>query len=192
MKRLIAALLLTFATLALLPAPASAAEEAAGGGSWTKLLMFAINFSIFVFILVHFGAPIVRKFFGDRSAEIRGVLSRAAAALQEAQDLANRVAATLAVIEAEKAWLAAELDEETNYQVRMIGEAARAAADRIKSDAELTATAMAHAAQRRVRNRLAASATRIARELIARDFRASDQTRLLAGFLDKLGQEARA
>ncbi len=189
MKRLIAALFLTFA---LLPAPASAAEEAAGAGSWLKLLLFAINFSIFVYILARFGAPMVRKFFGDRSTEIRGTLSRAAAAYQEAQDLANRAAATMAGLEAEKARLAAELDQETNYQVRIIGEAARAGADRIKSDAELTAAAMADSAQRRVRNQLVASATQIARELIVRDFRAGDQTRLLAGFLDKLGQEARA
>ena len=133
----------------------------------------------------------VRKLFSDRSTEIRGTLSRASAAFQEAQDLANRTAARLAGLEAEKARLRSDLDQETAHQVRTIGEAARTAAARIRSDAELTAAAIADSAARRVRTQLAASATRIARELISRDFRDADQKRLLAGFLDKLRQEAR-
>ncbi len=192
MKRAIAALFLAlFVAATFLPAPAIAAEQSPGGGSWLKLLLFAINFSIFAFVVARFGGPMVRKLFGDRLTEIRGVLSRASAAFQEAQDLANRAAATLAGLEAEKARLGAELDQETAYQVRTIGEAARAAAARIRSDAEITAAAIADSAVRRVRNQLAASATRIARELISRDFRDADQKRLLAGFLDKLRQEAR-
>ncbi len=192
MKRAIAALFISvFLAAAFLPAPAIAAEESPGGGSWLKLLLFAINFSIFAFVVARFGAPMVRKLFGDRSTEIRGVLSRAAVAFQEAQDLANRTAARLAGLETEKAGLLAELDQETAYQVRTIGEAARSATARIRSDAETTAAAIADSAVRRVRNQLAASATRIARELIARDFRDADQKRLLEGFLDKLRQEAR-
>ncbi len=192
MKRAIAALFVSvFLAAAFLPAPAIAAEESPGGGSWLKLLLFAINFSIFAFVVARFGAPMVRKLFGDRSTEIRGVLSRAAVAFQEAQDLANRTAARLAGLETEKAGLLAELDQETAYQVRTIGEAARSATARIRSDAEITAAAIADSAVRRVRNQLAASATRIARELIARDFRDADQKRLLEGFLDKLRQEAR-
>ena len=191
MKRAIAALFAVFLAAALLPAPAIAAEESAGGGSWLKLLLFAINFSIFAFVIARFGGPMVRKLFSDRSTEIRGVLSRASAAFQKAQELANRTAARLAGLEAEKAGMLAELDQETAYQVRTLGEAARAAAGRITSDAEIMAAAIADAAARRVRSQLAASTTRIARELISRDFRDADQRRLLEAFLDKLGQEAR-
>jgi F-type H+-transporting ATPase subunit b len=192
MKRAIAALFLTlFVAAALLSAPAIAAEESPGGGSWLKLLLFAINFAIFVYLVARFGGPMVRKLFSDRSTEIRGTLSRASTAFQEAQDLANRTAARLAGLEAEKAQLLSDLDQETAYQVRTIGAAAHSAAARIRSDAELTAAAIADSAVRRVRNRLAASATRIARELISRDFRDADQKRLLEGFLDKLRQEAR-
>jgi len=192
MKRAIAALFLTlFVAAAFLPAPAIAAEESPGGGSWLKLLFFAINFAIFVYLVARFGGPMVRKLFSDRSTEIRGTLSRASTAFQEAQDLANRTAARLAGLEAEKAQLLSDLDQETAYQVRTIGAAAQSAAARIRSDAELTAAAIADSAMRRVRNQLAASATRIARELISRDFRDADQKRLLEGFLDKLRQEAR-
>jgi len=191
-KRAIAALFVSvFLAATFLPAPAIAAEESPGGGSWFKLLLFAINFSIFAFVVARFGGPMVRKLFADRSTEIRGVLSRASAAFQEAQDLANRAAATLAGLEAEKSRLETELDQETAYQVTTIGEAARSATARIRSDAEITAAAIAESAVRRVRNQLAASAARIARELISRDFRDADQKRLLEGFLDKLRQEAR-
>ncbi len=188
MKRAIVAL---FFAAALLPSPALAAEEASGGGSWIKLLLFAINFGIFVFLVARFGGPMVLKLFADRATEIRGVLSRAAATFQEAQDLGNRAAAMLAGLEAEKARLLAEIDDGTAYQARMIGEAARAAAERIKSDAETMAAALGDSGARRVRNQLAASTTRIARELISRNFRDADQKRLLDGFLAKLRQEAR-
>ena len=61
MKRAIAALFAVFLAAALLPAPAIAAEESAGGGSWLKLLLFAINFSIFAFVIARFGGPMVRR-----------------------------------------------------------------------------------------------------------------------------------
>ncbi len=55
----------------------------------------------------------------------------------------------------------------------------------------MTAAAIADAAQRRVRDELARSAARIARDLIVRDFHDADQQRLLGGFVDKLREEAR-
>jgi F-type H+-transporting ATPase subunit b len=179
------------AIAALMPSPAMAAEEAAGGGSWLRLMFFAINFAIFAYILVRFATPMVRKYFVDRSGEIRGVLSRANAAFQQAQDLANSAAKGLAELDAEKARIAAEFEAETAHQVRMIGELARTAAERIRRDAEMTAAAVADSAQRRVRNHLAALTAQIARDLIARDFQDSDQSRLLGSFMEKLRQEAR-
>ncbi len=190
MKARIAIASMLFA-VALSPARALAAQEAAGAGSWTRLLFFAINFSLFVFALVYFASPLVRKFFSDRSGQIRATLSRADAALKEAQELANRAAACLAGLEAEKARMVGQFNTETAHQARTIAEMARSAAERIKRDAELTAAAMADAAERRVRNRLAAAATQIARSLIARDFRDADQTRLVESFMEKLEQEAR-
>jgi len=46
------------------------------------------------------------------------------------------------------------------------------------------------AAQRRVRQRLAANAAHIARDLIAKSFEASDQARLIDNFMDKVRLEA--
>jgi Trp operon repressor len=84
------------------------------------------------------------------------------------------------------------MNTETARQVRTIGEMARAASQRIKTDAEMMAAAMADMAQRRVRDQLAASAAQIARGIISANFRDADQGRILEGFMDKLRREARA
>lgn len=180
-----------FFAVALSPTSARAAEEGAGAAQWIRLFFFAINFSLFVFLVVYFAAPLVRKFFSDRSGAIRATLSRAAAALADAQDLAKRAAARLAGIETEKARMVEQFNAETAHQVRTIVELARSAAERIGRDAELTAAAMGEAAGRRVRNRMAAGAADIARNLIARDFGEADQKRLVETFMHKLGEEVR-
>jgi F-type H+-transporting ATPase subunit b len=177
--------------VALAPAPALAGEEGADAAQWIRLLFFAINFSLFVFVLVYFAAPLVRKFFSDRSGAVRATLSRAAAALADAQDLVNRAAARLAGLETEKARMVEQFNAETAHQVRTIVELARSAAERIGRDSELTAAAMEEAAGRRVRNRMAAGAAEIARNLITRDFGQADQKRLVETFMHKLGEEVR-
>jgi F0F1-type ATP synthase membrane subunit b/b' len=168
-----------------------AAEGGEGGGSWSILIFFAINFALFVFILYHFGAPPAGKFFTDRATGIRGTLDRANNAFAQAQDLANKAAARVAGLATEKARMQRELDDETAHLVRRIGELAAQGAERIRRDAELTAAALGEAAQRRLRTRLAAAAAAMARDLIAREFNDSDQSRLLQGFMNRLGQEAR-
>lgn len=186
-------LIATAVALALsTPAIALAAEGGAEeGGSWLILLFFAINFALFVGVLIYFARPAARNFFTTRSTSIRSDLARLQAALNEAQDHANRTAAKLAKLEEETVRLAREIDAETQFQVTRLREGAAAAAQRIRHDTQLTAAAIADAAQRRVRERLAAAAANIARELIARSFDANDQGRLVDSFMEKLRQEAR-
>jgi F-type H+-transporting ATPase subunit b len=186
-------LIATIIALALaMPATAFAAEGGGeGGGSWLMLLFFVINFALFVIVLVYFARPAARSFFSSRASGIRSNLDRLQAALNEAQDYANRAAAKMARLEEEAAQLVRELNAETAFQVARIREGAAAAAQRIRHDTELTTAAIADAAQRRVRERLAAAAANVARELIARSFEASDQGRLVDSFMDKLREEAR-
>jgi len=175
----------------LVPAFAFAAEEAAeGGGSWLMLMFFAINFSLFVVILVRFAVPMARTYFSDRAKGIRSDLDRLGAAFKEAQDYANRAAARMAKLEDEARQLAAEMGAETVFQIKRVREGAKADAERIRADSQLTASAIAQAGQRRVRERLAATAANLARDLIARAFEPSDQGRLIDGFMEKLHQEA--
>ena len=179
-----------FSLAALFPSVARAAEEAEGHGSWLSLTFFAINFLIFAFVLVYFAGPPVRRFFADRASTIHSNLAKSAEAFQEAETLAQSAAQRMAALEGEAEQLKRELEEETAFQLNRIAELARSNSDRIRRDTELTAVAMVDNAQRRVRQNLAAAAAQLARELISRHFEAADQSRLLEGFMNRLGQEA--
>jgi F-type H+-transporting ATPase subunit b len=180
----------TFAAI-VFPQVALAAEEAREDhGSWLLLLFFTINFALFVYVLMHFAAPAVKKFFADRASTIRSGLSRAESAFSEAQDLANEAAARMAALDAELKKLGAELDAETAFQAARIREIANATVARVRRDTGLSTAALGYAAQRRVREQLAATAAALAGNLIASQFQPSDQNRLIDGFMQKLGQGA--
>jgi len=189
MKRSIVTAALAFA--AFFPSAAMAAEEAEGHGSWLTLSFFAINFLLFAFILVYFAGPQLRKFFGDRASNIHANLAKSEEALREAEQLARAAAERIAALENEVATLKQDLESETRFQVNRVQELARANSERIRRDTQATATALADNAQRRVRENLATVSAQLARDLISRHFEAADQRRLLDGFMEKLGQEAR-
>jgi F0F1-type ATP synthase membrane subunit b/b' len=172
---------------AFFPRAALAAEEAgAEHGSWLLLTFFVINFILFAWVVVHFAGPAVRKLFSDRAVTIRTALSRAASALAEAEDLANKAAARMAALAAELKKVADELEQETAFQVAKVAELAKSTAERIHRDTALSSSALAEAAKRRVRAQLAESAATLARDLIGRNFQPTDQGRLINGFMDKL------
>jgi F0F1-type ATP synthase membrane subunit b/b' len=177
---------------ALTPALAFAAE---GGseerGTWGALVFYIINFSLFAAILWKYAVPAARNFFRDRATGIRATLAKADAAFREAEELANRAAERMAKLEAEKNQISSDLADETVYQIGRIYDLAREAAARIKRDAEQGATALAENANRRVREALAHAAGKVARDLVLSNFGAGDQTRLVQGFVEKLGEEAR-
>jgi F0F1-type ATP synthase membrane subunit b/b' len=173
---------------AFFPQAAHAAEEAgAEHGSWLLLMFFAINFAGFVFVLVYFAGPAVKKFFADRAVTIRTALSRAQSAFAEAEDLANKAAARMAALAAELKKLGDELEQETAFQIGKVADLAKSTAERIHRDAEMSSSALSEAAKRRVRAQLAESAATLASDLIGRDFQPSDQGRLINGFMDQLG-----
>jgi len=187
-KRITSAAILAAAFFVYAVPYAHAAEEAAPEhGSWLLLTFFAINFVLFVGVLVYFAGPPIRKFFADRAVTIRTALSRASSALAEAEDLANKAAARMAALSAELKKLADELEQETAFQVGKVADLAKSTAERIRRDTEMSSSALSEAAKRRVRAQLAESAATLASDLIGRDFQPADQGRLLDGFMDKLG-----
>jgi len=173
------------------PSFAFAAEGATeSSGSWLGTMFFAINFLLFAGIIYYFAGPMASAFFRDRATGIRSQLDRLNSALKEAQDLANRAAERMAHLEQDAAQLKSEMENETVFLVNRTREGARTTAERIRHDTQLTSAAIVEAAQRRVRERLAANAANIARDLIAKSFEASDQARLIDSFMDKIQAEA--
>jgi F-type H+-transporting ATPase subunit b len=175
---------------AMLPAAAYAAEGGEDHGSWLLFTFFAINFVLFVYVIVRFAGPAIGNYFRSRATEIRGALSRAEKAFAEAQDLANQAAKRAAGLEAEVAALIRDIDDETQIRLKRIAELAEATVQRLRRDAEMTGAAITEAAQRRIRAELAAVSARLARDLIQRSFDASDQNRLLESFMGRLEGEA--
>jgi F-type H+-transporting ATPase subunit b len=176
---------------ALTPTLALAAEGGAKErGTWGALFFYVINFLLFLAILWKYAVPAARSFFKDRATGIRDTLSKADAAYRTAQELANRAAERMAKLEAEKSQISSDLADETVFQVGRIYDLARESAARIKHDAEVSAVAMAENANRRVREALAHAAGNLAREIVVKNFIPNDQTRLLQGFVEKLGEEA--
>jgi|SRR5271166_14841 len=175
----------------LTPALGFCAERAPEGGSWVALLFYIINFALFVFILVHYAAPAFRKFFADRSGRIIANLDRSQTNFRSATDTARQAETQLASLEAEKARLLTEMNEETARDVARIQELGQASVERIRRDAELTARSIVDRGRRIVQTHLAATAAGLAHRLITNDFEAGDQNRLLREFLSTMNQEAR-
>ena len=90
-----------------------------------------------------------------------------------------------------RAVLARALRAETAREATRIRELGQMAAQRIRRDAEMTARSIADNGRRTVQAHLAATATRMARELIVNNFEPADQSRLVREFLDTVHHEAR-
>jgi F0F1-type ATP synthase membrane subunit b/b' len=176
---------------ALCPTLAFAAEGEEPAGSYWVLILYAINFLLFLWVVNRYARPAIVSFFQNRARTIRDNINGAQKAYRDAQELANRAAEQLARVEAEKTRLATELADETSYQVGRIREAAREAVQRLQRDNELTSTALREAGRRRMRQAMAEAAGRLARQMLTRDFGPSDQVRLLDGFVERIDEEAR-
>jgi len=182
---------LAIGAVILCPAAAFAAEAEPVEGSWLPLIFYAINFLLFLWAVRRYGWPAIIRFFQDRGRALRTNRERAEKNYSEARELADRAAERLRQLEAEKSKIASELDEETAHQMRQIDSAAHEALSRIRRDAGITLAALREGAQRRLRQTVAEAAGRIARELVRINLQAPDQDRLLEGFIEHIGEEAR-
>jgi F-type H+-transporting ATPase subunit b len=184
-------ILVVAAALVFWPVWVFAAESEQAGGSWFPLIFYAINFLLFIGIVRRYGWPGIIRFFRDRSRNIREIRSRAEKSYQDAQELGRRAAQQLELLEADKRTMIAELDAQTNHQIGQIRKAAREAVSRIMHDTEITKVALRDGAHRRLRETMAEEAGEIARQLVIRNFRSSDQARLLENFIARMGEEVR-
>src|SRR5215472_4671920 len=175
----------------LSPTLAFCAEGAAAeSGSWVALLFYIFNFGLFVYILARYAGPLTIKFFRDRANEIRESIRLSESGFRSATQTAEEAEAEVAGLEAEKARILAEMRAETVREVARMRELGQRAAERIRRDAELAASSIADNGRRTVQAHLAATAARLARELIKNDLEAADEARLVREFLDAVRLEA--
>ena len=159
---------------------AANAAEGAGAehGSWLLLTFFAINFILFVGVLVYFAGPPLRKFFADRAGhdshravarEERAGRGRGSGQQGRGADGGARRRSSRSSPTSSK--------QETAFQVGKVADLAKSTAERIHRDTEMSKSALSEAAKRRVRAQLAESAANLARDLISRNFQPADQGR---------------
>jgi F-type H+-transporting ATPase subunit b len=167
-------------------APAYAAEE--GGG----LLYPAINFALlFVTLFVLLRKPI-RAFFGDRRAAIRKDLEEAATLERRAREHYTQWQRRLVDLETELAEIRTSAQQRAEAERASLIADARAAAERIRSDA---ANAVEHQL-RRARAGLREEASQLAIELASGILRekvtAQDRDRLIDEFIERVGRPSEA
>ncbi len=179
-------------SVGLSPALAFCAEQpAANRGSWIALIFYVINFAIFLFLMVHYAGPFILKFFAERASEIREQFKVSESSLRSASRTADEAGAAMANLETEKTRILSEMRAETNREIARLRDAGKAAVERIRRDAELTAGSLVENGRGIIQAHLASAAARIARDLIVNNFEPADQTRLVREFLHAVTEERR-
>jgi F-type H+-transporting ATPase subunit b len=173
--------------IAAAAAPAHAAEEGGGG-----LLFPWINFLLLVATLVVLLRKRVQAYFGDRRAGIRKDLDDAAAMKRRAEERYAQWNRRIIGLEGELAEIRASARERAEAERESLLADARAASERIRSDA---ATAVEHEL-RRARARLRDEASQLAIELASGILRErvtpQDRDRLIDEFIDRIARSPEA
>lgn len=177
----------------MLPAAALAAEveehHGHAGVPWAKLAFSAINFLIFLFIVVRLAQRAnLTQWFAERRHRVGTALAAAEQARREAEALRAEWQRRLELLASEleriltqaRADIAAERDE--------ILAAARHTAETIQRDARRTAESELRRAQDALRAEVATQALAIAERLAPQRLTPADQQRFVAEFVQEIGQ----
>ena len=179
----------TLVVLGLLPAVALASSEAHNGGGgpspeqWMLLVLAAINFTIFVFLIRRFVARPLGDYLVGRRKEVVEALAAAAREKAEAEKVKADYEAKAAGLE--------DLRHSMIEEMRGIAKAdrkrglveARQAAERIAADAERTAVSDVEMAKRELRREAARLAAKLATERIRADLDEDKKDKLFAEFI---------
>ena len=169
------------------------AAEAAGHGehhvpSITEVILPALNFLIYAFIIVKYALPLVRSFLNTRREAVVSAIAQASAKKQAAEALVGGYKAKLAGLDKEVQSMHASLcDEGEREKAKLLSEAQSSAA-KIKVDARFLADQEVKMARQKVREEMANQAEASARELVERNLSAADQGRLVEDFIQTIGQ----
>ena len=152
------------------------------------MLWAAINFLLFVALLIRFLRAPVRDYFRTRGERLTEALAAGARAREKAKALRAAIARDLADLPALRERLRADLLAAAERERSRLIERGREAADRIRADARVLAEQEFVAARRALRNELIDDAVRQATALLRQALTPGDQERLVRDFI----QSARA
>ncbi len=163
------------------------AEHAHGGEhdapGLDQLLLPAINFAIYLFIIVRFVIPAMREFLRRRHSGLVQSQAAAAAALTRAEAELAVSNARLAGIEAEAEGIRQDLITIANRQSERLKAQAEETGARRLADAALLAEQERRRAMANLRRELALAASRIAEERVRSALTPDDQRSFVQAFL---------
>ena len=162
-------------------------EHAAHHPGIGDLLLPAINFAIFAYVIMRFLAPPIREFFRERTDRLRDELEAGARAREEADRLRAQIEHDLAELPAEQARLKADLLATAEKARATLLSQGREAAERIRADALLVADQETQAARRAVRTEVVEEAIRQAIPLVQAALTPDDQARFVREFVLSVG-----
>lgn len=147
------------------------------------LLFPLINFTIFSFILWRFAWPAVRATLAERRRRVEGDVDDAERAHRAATAALEEITALRGRRAADTEALLADARREAEVQAGTILEAARRAAERIRTDAQILATQEERRAAQGIRAAVAARVVARATEIVRERFGDAEQRRSVADFL---------
>jgi F-type H+-transporting ATPase subunit b len=162
-------------------------EHGAHHPSILDLVYPAINFGLFLALIVWQGRGPIKEFFRERTDRLRDALAAGANARREAQELRAQLERDLAGLPALREKLKNDLRSAAEREREKIISQARALAERIRNDARLLADQETAAAKREVRNEVIEEAIRSATAIVRETLTPADQERFVRDFVGAAG-----
>jgi F-type H+-transporting ATPase subunit b len=154
--------------------------------SIADLLFPAINFTIFVFVLVRFLAGPIREYFRERTERLRDGLEAGKRAQRAAEELRAQIARDMEALPGMRERLRADLLATAEDARAHLVSQGREAAERIRADARLVAEQEAESARRAVRSEIVDEAIRQATALVHDAVKTDDQSRFVRDFVESV------
>jgi F-type H+-transporting ATPase subunit b len=164
-------------------------EHGAHAPSIADLLWPALNFLIFVALLVRFLRGPVIEYFRQRTERLRAALAAGARARAEAEDLRVKLAREVAELPQLRARLLADLRATAERERADMMQSAKQTAERIRTEARLLGEQEVVAARQALRLEVIDETVRQATAIIREALAPADHARLVREFIERTGAE---
>jgi F-type H+-transporting ATPase subunit b len=162
-------------------------QHGAAHATIADLLWPAINFGLFVFIMVRALRGPLREYFRERTERLKGALEAGARARREAEAVRAELARDLADLPALRERMKADIRATAEQEGARLIEQGRQTASRIEADAQLLADQEARSARQTLRTEVIDETIRAATALIRGAIGSADQERFVREFVQSAG-----
>lgn len=156
------------------------------------LVLPAINFLLFAFVLYRYAIPAVRDALRQRREKITQALDEARRAKQEAESLRREYEHKLAGLAVEQEKMRAQALEAAERERTRIVEEARQMAERVKNEVQQIAQREVEEARRALRQEVASQAVQMATELLQLRLAPTDHRRFVQDLVTEVQNAATA